>query len=623
VESLLSQTQRTKHPLDQLREVVRKDEKDSNPFESVFQGLLLLGFAPYKADIYKIRYYGKSPEEIKAFGLSPDESFRLNSQLSVHNMLRVTLLKRLESSQYALKKSLENYLGKIKDFSAALDAGFIIRLKDLRELRSIYGDDLESFSDAEPGDELEDKRIEADPKVFNLEALRKDLKRDEELIKVLLQMCGTLDRHDDKLLAFAQLVKEIIKSKDGSQKLLVFSYFADTIEYLQQNLPKHLPEIDFESDAAFTTRANKREIEALARRFSPKSKGATDVNSQEEIHYLFSTDVLSEGQNLQDCSTLVNFDLHWNPVRMIQRNGRINRLGSSFEEVHIFNMRPDVNLDEYLALVDRLERKIERISSTVGTDSSILGELENPIEYISDLYNDAKATEAFAALDDDKDLLSEDEFIRDLRSFEREASDDEKANVKGIPIGKWGYLPSNLGMPKNLQALALVKIEGTSGTDGAKFENSIFVSATETFQPMETMDALHLIRAGSTSTNRPSDTINLDRPTIQSRAKKIAEKHARTIPTHFKITASPARVLDKLVEISPDLNLRDALNRITAKPELRMANRLFKQAARELKTSHITTETLEGFIALTGRLESQAQPTKLPEKATGVIFFAR
>ena len=623
VESLLAQTQRTKHPIDQLSEVIRKDDQDGNPFESVFQGLLLLGFAPYKADIYKTRYYGKSPEEIKSFNLSPEESFRLNSQLSVHNMLRVTLLKRLESSQYALKKSLENYLGKIKDFRLALDAGYIVRLKDLRELRAAYGDDLESFSDEDLGQELDERRVEADPKVFNLEALREDLDRDEQIIGVLLRLCGTLARHDDKLIAFSELVQNIVASNSQTNKLLVFSYFADTIEYLKQKLPALLPNVNFTTDAAFTSGANKRELEQLARRFSPKSKGALEVKPEDEIHYLFSTDVLSEGQNLQDCATLVNFDLHWNPVRMIQRNGRINRLGSTFSEVLIYNMRPDVNLDEYLALVDRLERKIERISSTVGTDSSILGELENPIEYISDLYDDSKATDAFAALDDDKDLLSEDEFIRDLRSFERDASSEEKKFVRNIPAGKWGFIPGQATALKNLQAIGLIKITGTSGTDGGKFENSIFVSATDTFQAMETMDALHMIRATANASSRQEDNINLDRVTIQNRMKTIAKKHARTLPTHFKITASPAQVLDKLVEIAPDLDVRAALNRITAKPELRMANRLFRQARRELKANHISTETLEGFVNLTSKLESQPLPTKTPEKADGVIYFAR
>lgn len=623
VESLLSQTQRTKHPLDQLNEIERKDALDSNPFESIFQGLLLLGFAPYKSDIYKIRYHGKSPEEIKSYNLNPDESFRLNSQLSVHNMLRVTLLKRLESSQYALRKSLENYLEKLNDFKSVLDSGFIVRLKDLRELRAIYGDDLDSLNDLDLSDDLDDRRVEADPNVFNLDALRKDLIRDEQIIGVLIELCKTLDKHDDKLLAFSNLVKSISSNKGGSNKLLVFSYYADTIDYLKERLPSVLPDIDFEHDAAFTSGSNKRDLEKLARRFSPKSKGANDVSSENEIHYLFSTDVLSEGQNLQDCSNLVNFDLHWNPVRMIQRNGRINRLGSTFSEVLIYNMCPDVKLDEYLSLVERLERKIERISSTVGTDSSILGEIENPIEYISDLYDDEKATEAFESLDDDKEFLSEDEFIRDLRLFEKNATDEEKRLVEKIPQGKWGYLPKQTTHPKNLQAIGLVKVSGTSGINQSPFNNAVFVSVTDTLQPMETMEALHLLRVPSGSNVRDADQIHLDRSTIQSRAQKIAEKHARTTPTHFKVTASPAKVLDKLIEVAPNLAVRAALNRINSKSELRSANRLFRRAAKEIVSGGLQQDTLDGFKVLTSKLEAMPIPNKVTEAAIGVLYFAR
>jgi len=623
VDSLLSQTQRTKHPLDQIEEVLRKGNHESNPFESIFQGLLLLGFAPYKSETYKTQFYGKTSEEIKGFRLDPEDSLRLNSQLSVHNMLRVTLLKRLESSQYALRKSLENYREKIKDFKLALDAGYIVRLKDLRELRAIYGDDLDLAEQLDTAQEVEDRRIAADPEVFELGALQNDLKRDEEIIEVLLKLCGTLDRHDDKLIAFANLVEQLQGADSPPRKLLIFTYFADTVDYLKQRLPSLLRNIDFESDVGFTSGANKRELESLTRRFSPESKGAADVSPDSEITYLFSTDVLSEGQNLQDCATLVNFDLHWNPVRMIQRNGRINRLGSRFDEVHIYNMRPEVKLDEYLALVERLERKIERIRSTIGTDSSILGELENPVEYISDLYDDSKATEAFAALDDDKDLLSEDEFIRDLRAFDASASEMEKQMVLGIPQGKWGYIPADALLSEDLLALGLVRVSGSSGSKSSQFVNSVFVSVTNSYRPIETMEALHLIRASPETSSRIEDKISLDRRTIQSRVTKIAEKHARSLPTHFRITASPARVLDKLVQVAPELGLRAALNRIDTKSELKVASKLFRRAGRELKDKGLSSETIDGFQRLTLRLESQPVPTKTPQQTAGVIFFAR
>lgn len=624
IDSLLEQTQRTRHPLDQLAEVSKSNVPVSTPFESIFQALLLLGFAPYKSDVYRHRYYGKTSDEIRSFKIPAEESFRLTSQMSVHNMLRVVLLKRLESSQYALRRSLENYLEKLNDFEEVLNSGFVIRLKDLRELRSEYEDDFEFLSDGDVAEEIAEKREVADPKVFNIEALKQDLKRDRAILTVLFEMCDALGRDDDKLNAFARLIQGLQNSNSGT-KVLIFSYFADTIEYLKRALPEKLSIEDFNSRAAFTTGANKREIEQLARRFSPKSKSASEVTSEDELNYLFSTDVLSEGQNLQDCGLLVNYDLHWNPVRMIQRNGRINRLGSSFSEVQIFNMHPDVNLDVYLSLVERLERKIERIANTVGTDSSILGELENPIEYIVDLYDEQNASAAFAVLDDDQELLSEDEYIRDLREFEKTATELEKEQVRSIPTGKWGYFPEKGGMvPKQIQSLGLVKVTGTASVDNAAFQSHIFVSTTDTHQPVETIEALKMIRAPKGKEGRMRDLISLDRNLIRRRSEKIAEKHARTTPTFFKITASPSRVLDKLVELRPEVQVRVALNKITTKSELKTTKRLFNQAARELRQGNVLSpQTVEGFVELTERLETKPAVTKTPDDARGLLFYGK
>ena len=143
-------------------------------------------------------------------------------------------------------------------------------------------------------------------------------------------------------------------------------------------LEKKIP--GFSKQAAFVS-GNSKEVEKIAKRFSPVSKKYKLKKGEHELNYLFATDVLSEGQNLQDAGILVNYDLHWNPVRMIQRNGRINRLGSTYDEVLIANARPSDDLEAYLKLVRRLERKIDTINSTVGNDQSILGEEANPIEF--------------------------------------------------------------------------------------------------------------------------------------------------------------------------------------------------------------------------------------------------
>jgi hypothetical protein len=273
---LLELTQRAQHPLDTITSDSYKPQGMSEtPFERVFQVLLLLGFAPYKTEVYKHKFYGKSPEEIRTLKLKPDESFKVNSQLSVHNMLRVTLLKRLESSQFALKKSLENYLAKLDDFESVLiNQNLVATLKDIRELRGQYGDDLEELDYLSSTDGIE--LVPADSKVFNLDALKSDLVRDRKLIQVLIQMCDVLGRQDDKLINFSALLDRLRREQPAGKKILVFSYYADTVQYLEEALGKYYSREDLKQVAEFTSGKTKAQIETLAKRFSPVSKSGED-----------------------------------------------------------------------------------------------------------------------------------------------------------------------------------------------------------------------------------------------------------------------------------------------------------------------------------------------------------
>src|SRR4030095_151434 len=113
--------------------------------------------------------------------------------------------------------------------------------------------------------------------------------------------------------------------------------------------------------------------------FAPVANGYPDiVGTDREVDILISTDVLSEGQNLQDCGILVNYDLHWNPTRMVQRAGRIDRIGSTFDEIIIHNLFPDVGLEKLLGLVESLSQKIAQIDATGFLDASVLGETVHP-----------------------------------------------------------------------------------------------------------------------------------------------------------------------------------------------------------------------------------------------------
>lgn len=638
---LLDKTQRAQHPLDTITpESFRSDGVSETAFERVFQVLLLLGFSPYKTEIYKHKFYNKTPDEIRAFRLKPDESFKVNSQLSVHNMLRVTFLKRLESSQFALKKSLQNYLMRLDDFESLLvNQGVISSVKDIRNLRAEFGDDLEKIDFETDSQNFE--QVAADPKVFNIDALKKDLLRDRAIIGVLIEMCDVLGANDDKLRNFAKLLENLRRSKPAGNKVLIFSYYADTIQYLQESLGAYYLQENLTDVAEFTNGKTKGQIEVLAKRFSPNSKGgAEEVAKGGPLDILFATDVLSEGQNLQDCGLLVNFDLHWNPVRMIQRNGRINRLGSAFDQVFIYNIHPDVDLDEYLTLVNRLERKIDRIRYTVGTDQSVLGEEANPIEYVDEideaisesqmltsLYDPELAVDSFSKLDDDQDLLSEDEFIMDLRHFEKNATEEQRKELARIPVGKWGRLSSD-GAKKldGANALSLIKVKGTVTGSEQVFENLIFVSSTESVGAVETMTALTAIRTDATEQNNSADDLNLDRVRVAIRSMQVAKAHVRSTPSFFRInTPSITRVLDAMKQVSPQTEVHDSLRKISTKQESKKARALIDRANRDLKQGTLMPQTISELANFASNMASKVLPTKNieDEGIVGVLYFGR
>ena len=639
VKWLLGRTQRAQHPLDALEHDAFMAQESKTAFERVFQVLLLIGFAPYKTEIYKHKFYNKSPEDIGGFALKPDESFRIYSQLSVHNMMRINFLKRLESSQFALKKSLENYLRRLNDFETLLkNNGTISRIKDVRNLRAEYGDDIEHL-ELEIG-ENDIETVKADPQVYNLEALEKDIHRDKALVKVLIEMCEALGENDDKLREFSNLIGELRKDQPAGKKILVFSYFADTVEYLHNALGHYYEKENLEEIAGFTNGKTKSQVGTLAKRFSPESKnGSQEVEHHGELDILFATDVLSEGQNLQDCGLLVNFDLHWNPVRMIQRNGRINRLGSPHETVHVYNIHPDLDLDEYLTLVNRLEKKIDRIRFTVGTDQSVLGEDANPIEYVDDLdtvvseeglmvqlYDQESANQSLNALDDDEDLLSEDEFVLDLRRFHSSATDEDRIELMKIPQGKWGKLSLEGAQKLNgANALALVKLIGRFADSDKEFVNHIFVSNTHTTGAVETVEALSAIRADSNENKSSVDDITLDRKTISRRSSLVAETHAKRERTVFPVTPSIARVLNAFQLVKPEIQLHEAIGKISTKQEFKKAKTLFASANRDLREGPLLPRTLEDLSTFAEKLGRKQVSQRIIKEGgvRGVLYFGR
>lgn len=412
-----------------------------------------------------------------------------------------------------------------------------------------YGEDIElAFEDYdnyipekdENGDELKRRGIEkklADDTKYNINAMIKDISRDRIIARVLIDILEFLGnyKYDDKISKFAQYIERVSMSGEYGKKVLVFSFFADTINYLKENLGKLVNIENFESRSEFIS-GQSGSVESIVRRFSPVSKKYSLKDGEKELDFLFSTDILSEGQNLQDAGILINYDLHWNPVRMIQRNGRINRLGSSYDEVLISNMNPESNIELYLNLLARLQTKISIIKHTVGLDQGVLSNDDiNPIEFVEDirrLYSSDKdiVSKVLEELDEEADILSwTNDHIYRLREFLNDSDEVEIQRIKDIPVGKWGYLPLESKL-ENSACLSLQFVEGKTSITNKPIEQTFFIkTTTEEEYPSEIVEefiALQQIQTTAGDNNRILDKIVIDREIVKRRAMNTAKRRA-------------------------------------------------------------------------------------------------
>jgi ERCC4-related helicase len=517
------------HPYTQAIKIAKTENGNelasSSPMFYIFQLILLLGFMPYRWMMYQTKYHGKTREQIGELRLPSEESKKLLLQLGIFGILRTVFLKRMESSVSALRTSLDTYQTKLLAFERGVREGLIVSVADLKALENSFGDEDLELDEESIADQILAK---IDPKSFNVDQLLADIQLEKQLIEVLDLQLEVISQDDTKIKEFAKEIDRL-RSEDPERKILVFSYFSDTVKFLQENLFKY-SESATQEKTGFLTSQNRPDAENLASRFSPVAKLYEIRKGEQELNLLVATDVLSEGQNLQDAGVLINFDLHWNPVRMIQRNGRVNRLGSIFNDVYVFNMKPEAELDGYLRLIQRLEGKINIIRNTIGTDTPVLEEPENPIEYtdsISDIYS-GDMQKRIKALDEAEKaadyLLSEDEFIMDLKKFYADPSFSEeyKKNIFEISPGKWGLLPNDTNTkPAIIGLSALISEQDSESVIGYQFvELDTEVSTVKAISPLQ---ALEFLRTTSKQSNRESDKSRVDK----EKAKRLIERGSK------------------------------------------------------------------------------------------------
>ena len=224
---------------------------------------------------------------------------------------------------------------------------------------------------------------------------RAELAKDADTLEMLALMISDITpEHDTKLQTLLSRIRQKIEQpiNEGNRKILVFTAFSDTAEYLYKNVSKYV-KANFGLDAAMITGSVDgkttipklhADLNTVLTCFSPVSKDKQLLmpNSKDEIDVLIATDCISEGQNLQDCDYCVNYDIHWNPVRIIQRFGRIDRIGSRNKVIQLVNFWPDLTLDDYINLKNRVEMRMKiSVMTSTGDDDLINADEKGDLEY--------------------------------------------------------------------------------------------------------------------------------------------------------------------------------------------------------------------------------------------------
>ena len=320
------------------------------------------------------KYEERAKSEIAAFTQADRENFLIG-------MMKMNFLKRLESSIYSFGITLDRTIRKIENLQSKID-----EFKKQRGTESDFEVD-EDIPDDEEDEDYEDVNWQVGKKLkFDLG----DLKLDEWLIDLendrqsLLQLYNTAVAVDSKRDAKLAKLRELILKKhtapinDGNMKFLIFTAFADTAVYIFSNLKAFAKEnsisIALVTGDKTETTFGTNEFEHILTNFSPLSKKRNETEGQ--IDVLIATDCISEGQNLQDCDTVVNYDIHWNPVRIIQRFGRIDRLHSRNERIQLINFWPTDDLEQYINLKSRVEARMALGNLAATGDDDPLGNPE-------------------------------------------------------------------------------------------------------------------------------------------------------------------------------------------------------------------------------------------------------
>lgn len=373
-------------PLTDLRSAINYNE--------IFEQLMLLNLA-----IYTPSHYILNSKKSKYADLFDDEKVNVgftqaNREQGIRRLMAINLMKRMESSVASFRLTLRRIDDLLKTTISTIDSfnqysDTKVNLEDISQLNDF---DLDDQND----DELFSfgKKIKINLSDMDYTSWRRDLAKDKETIELLTVMVADITpEHDSKLQELFRVLSNKIEHpiNDNNRKVIIFTAFSDTAEYLYENVSRYVLQKYRLNTAMVTGSVDGRstvprlhcDMNTVLTCFSPisKDKELLMPGDTTEIDVLIATDCISEGQNLQDCDYLINYDIHWNPVRIIQRFGRIDRIGSRNKVIQLVNFWPNVTLDEYIDLKARVETRMKIVDITATGDDNILQEEKSDLEY--------------------------------------------------------------------------------------------------------------------------------------------------------------------------------------------------------------------------------------------------
>ncbi|MCH4007700.1 MAG: SNF2-related protein [Eubacterium sp.] len=490
------------------------DRKGAINYKEVYECL-----SDLKLTIYTPTQYILPSKLSKYLSEEETENFRKGRETGIQKLMSINLLKRMESSVHSFLLTVKRVYRYLYDTDQIINdfiqngSGNLDEMTDLSGAAADFDDDDQNTDFFSVG-----KKVKIDLHDMDYISWKRDIEMDLETLAVLIGMVEDITpEYDFKLNQLIQVIqnKEENPINPGNRKVLIFTAFADTAEYLYENIAPKAKALGLNTalvtgtvEGKTTIPGFKAEMNHVLSCFSPLSKDRDvlypeDMNNNIDI--LIGTDCISEGQNLQDCDYCINYDIHWNPVRIIQRFGRIDRIGSKNKVIQLVNFWPDLTLDEYINLKARVETRMRiSVMTSTGDDDLInpneQGDLDYRKEQLKKLQEEVMDLEEMNSGVSITDLGLND-FRMDLLAYMKDHKD-----IDHIPLGihavAHGEKPGVIFVLKNVNSKINIKNQNRLhpfymvyvGMDGEIITNHL--------QPKDTLDEMRHIARGKTEPDK-------------------------------------------------------------------------------------------------------------------------